>query len=113
MYGPPSDCKGKVVRGRKSALMYPSIRAKMLSRAKISRRCSEATLEAKGFRDHSPSGSLRPIIFGGTFSTNHQFGHDCDHDCLFGHPISIGCEGAYSACRSGFRRPEYISGYPR
>jgi len=31
------------------------------------------------------------------FSTNHQFGHNCDHDCLFGHPISIGCEGAYSA----------------
>jgi hypothetical protein len=39
----------------------------------------------------------------GAFSTNHQFGHDCDHDCLFGHPIYIGCEGAYSACRSRLR----------
>jgi hypothetical protein len=24
MYGPPSDCKGKVCGGRKSALMYPA-----------------------------------------------------------------------------------------
>src|SRR6266481_3204729 len=24
MYGPPSDCKGKVCRGRKSASMYPA-----------------------------------------------------------------------------------------
>jgi hypothetical protein len=30
---------------------------------------------------------------------HHQFGHNCDHDCLFGHPIFIGCEGSYSACR--------------
>jgi hypothetical protein len=37
------------------------------------------------------------------FSANHQFGHDYDHDCLFGRPIFIGCEGAYSACRSGLR----------
>jgi hypothetical protein len=24
MYGPPPDCKGKVLRGRKSASMYPA-----------------------------------------------------------------------------------------
>ena len=38
----------KFGREDKSAQMYTSIRAKMLSRAKISRRCSEATLWAKG-----------------------------------------------------------------
>jgi len=48
MYGPPQDCKGKFGREDKSAQMYSSIRAKMLSSAKISCRCCEATLWAKG-----------------------------------------------------------------
>jgi hypothetical protein len=102
MYGPPCECKGKVSNERKSASMYSSIRAKMLSRTKVSARCPEQRSESV-FRDQIPSGYLYRITFGGVFSTNHQFGHNCDHDCLFGHPIFIGCEGAYSACRSGLR----------
>jgi hypothetical protein len=86
----------------RSAQMYSSIRAKMLSRTKVSARCPEQRSESM-FRDQIPSGYLYRITFGGVFSTNHQFGHNCDHDCLFGHPIFIGCEGAYSACRSGLR----------
>jgi hypothetical protein len=82
--------------------MYSSIRAKMLSRTKVSARCPEQRSESV-FRDQIPSGYLYRITFGGVFSTKHQFGHNCDHDCLFGHPIFIGCEGAYSACRSGLR----------
>jgi hypothetical protein len=74
----------------------------MLSRTNVSLPLLEATLGV-GPRDQSPSGSLYRIILGGAFSTNHQFGHDCDHDCLFGHPTFIGCEGAYLACRSGLR----------
>src|SRR4030088_1806393 len=80
MYGPPCECKGKACPCR----------------------CLKQRTESE-LRDQSPSGSLYRIILGGAFSTNHQFGHDCDHDCLFGQPIFIGCEGAYSACRSGLR----------
>jgi len=39
-----------------------------------------------GFRDQSPSGSLRRIIRGGVFSTNHQFGQNCNHDSFIRTP---------------------------
>ena len=54
MYGPPQDCKGKFGREDKSAQMYSSIRAKMLSRTKISARCLQQRSESE-LRDQSPS----------------------------------------------------------
>ncbi len=71
----------------------------MLSRTKLSPPAALEQRSESELRDQSLSGPLCRIILGGAFSTNHQFGHDYDHDCLFGHPIFIGCEGAYSACR--------------
>jgi hypothetical protein len=44
MYGPPCECKGKVSNEGKSASMYSSIRAKMLSRTNVSLPLLEATL---------------------------------------------------------------------
>ena len=43
MYGPPCECKGKASNEGKSASMYPSIRAKMLSRTNVSLPLLEAT----------------------------------------------------------------------
>jgi hypothetical protein len=74
MYGPPRDCKGKFGREDKSAQMYSSIRTKALSTAKTSCSLPEVTLSESGFRDQARAEPHR-ITFGGTFSINHQYGH--------------------------------------
>jgi hypothetical protein len=102
MYGPPRDCKGYFGREDKSAQMYSSIRAKALSRVKMSCRCL-SNARSQGFRDQGSS----------EFSLNH-FRWNVLHQPsirprsaamipLFGHPAYAGCESAYSASRSGFR----------
>ena len=102
MYGPPHCRKRKVSLTGWSAQMYSSIRAKALSRVKMSCRCL-SNARSQGFRDQGSS----------EFSLNH-FRWNVLHQPsirprsaamipLFGHPAYAGCESAYSASRSGFR----------
>jgi hypothetical protein len=83
----------------------------MLSRTKLSRPLLGQRSESE-LRDQSPSGSLCRIILGGAFSTDHQFGHDCDHDCLFGHPIFIGTPVTVSSAWSSLDDPANYAFHP-
>jgi hypothetical protein len=103
MYGPPHDCKRKAEGDEKqSAQMYSSIRAKMLSRTKVS--CPLlAQRSESGFRDRIPSGSLVESSSVEHSPPTINTAMTATMILLFGHPTFVGCEGAYSACRSGFR----------
>ena len=103
MYGPPRDCKGKVWSRRQVCANVFVNKGEDVVKDKVVPPAAWSNARSQSLETRVRAGSLCRIILGGAFSTNHQFGHDYDHDCLFGHPIFIGCEGAYSACRSRLR----------
>jgi hypothetical protein len=92
----------KLVDEGKSASMYPSIRAKMVSRTKLSCPLLRQRSET-GFRDRSPSGSYVESSSVECSPPTINTAMTATMILLFGHPTFVGCEGAYSACRSGFR----------